>query len=327
MLKIEDIAKRAGVSISTVSNVLNGKHNVGEETRRKVLQLCEEMDYRPNPAVKKNKIRKKPIILFCFREFDKPYLLKILQGFNSYVIEKGYELLICTGKNAEHFMNINFTSGCVVLDDRCMDSILVKNAEKQYPIVVLDRLLEIPYIKSVIVNNYMAEKNLIKQLIDIQYKSFAFLGGPETEDSKERYKAFLDVLEANNIVFHKENYYEGDYTEKSGYQFARLLMLHEDLPEILVCANDEMALGAMKAFKENGIKIPEDISICGFDDIDMAEKMGLTTVSIPNFERGYLAAQYLIKNIEGAPNYETFLISTKVKWRSSTRSPIEKTLF
>ena len=136
-----------------------------------------------------------------------------------------------------------------------------------------------------------------------------------------RFRAFKDVLEENGLKFKKENYFDGDYTEKSGYQMARLIMLSEKRPDVLVCANDEMAIGAMRAFHENGVRVPEDIAVCGFDNTRLAVEKGVTTVDIPNYERGYLAAQALVEMIEGGNNYEPFLISTNVKWRSSTKRP------
>lgn len=321
MIGIKDIAKAAGVSPSTVSNVLNDRRNVGEKTREKVLKLCREMNYQPNIIGKSLKTGQNQTIMFQFSDFDRQFYLKIIQGISDYVSAKGYDLIICTNRSCEKFMNKTFTSGCIMLDIRCTDSMLLRKAADRYPIIVLDRLLEMPYIKSVVVNSYTPERELMEELIKIGYRRFAFLGGLDTEDNRERYQAFSDVLCENDIVFRRENYYVGDYREKSGYQAAKLLMLTENLPDVLVCANDNMAIGAMKAFRENGVRVPDDIAVCGFDDTEMAKVMGLTTVSIPNYERGYLAAQYLIENIDGACNYDTFKISAKVKWRGSTKRP------
>ncbi len=319
MIGIKDIAKAAGVSPSTVSNVINGKSNVGKETRDKVLKLCKEMNYQTNIIGKSLKTGSNHTIVFNFSDFDRQFYLKIIQGISDYVYAKDYDLIICTNKSCEKFMDRTFTNGCIMLDRRCDDHILIKKAAEAYPIIVLDRLLESPYIKSLIVNNYAPERELVEGLVKEGFKRYAFLGGLDTEDNRERFQAFKDVLEENHIVFRRENYFVGNYKEKSGYQAARLIMLSENLPEVLVCANDNMAIGVMKAFKENGIRVPEDISICGFDDTEMAKVMGLTTVAIPNYERGYLAAQYLIENIEGSVNYDTFRIAAKVKWRGSTK--------
>ena len=323
MIGIKDIAKAAGVSTSTVSNVLNGKFNVGKETREKVLRICEEMNYQRSLVGKSLRTGLNQTILFNFSDFDREFYLKIIQGINDYVYAKDYDLIICTNKSCEKFMNKTFTCGCIMLDGRCSDGMLIKKASERYPIIVLDRLLEMPYIKSVVVNNYTSERELMEGLVKLGYRRYAFLSGMESEDNKERYQAFRDVLHENNITFRRENYFAGDYREKSGYQTAKLIMLTENMPEVLVCANDNMAIGAIKAFRENGVKVPEDIAVCGFDDIEMAKVFGLTTVSIPNYERGYLAAQYLVENIDGANNYDIFKISAKVKWRTSTREKKE----
>ncbi|MFA9465284.1 MAG: LacI family DNA-binding transcriptional regulator [Velocimicrobium sp.] len=319
MIGIKDIAKKAGVSPSTVSNALNGRRNVGDATRDRVLELCKEMDYQPNIMGKTLKTGLNQTIMFNFSDFDRQFYLKIIQGISDYVYAKDYDLIICTNKSCEKFMNQTFTSGCIMLDGRCNDNMLIKKAAQGYPIIVLDRLLEMPHIKSLIVNNYVPERELMEGLVEKKYRRFAFIGGLESEDNRERYQAFRDVLEEHAIPFRRENYYVGDYREKSGYQAAKLIMLTENLPDILVCANDNMAIGAIKAFRNNGVRVPEDISVCGFDDTEMAKVIGLTTVAIPNYERGYLAAQYLIENIDGAQNYDTFKISAKVKWRTSTR--------
>jgi len=321
MAGIKDVAKAAGVSASTVSNVLNGRSNVGKKTKEKVLQVCEQLHYEPNIIGKSLKNGSNRTIMFSFSDFDRMFYLSIIRGISDYVKLKDYDLIICTNKSTEKFMNHAYTNGCILLDRRCPDSVLLKKAEKQYPIVAMDRIMEVVNIKSVVVNNYSAERTLVEGLVAAKYRKFAFLSGFESEDNKERYRAFRDVLAENNIKFNKDYFYDGDYTEKSGYQMARLIMLSEKRPDVLVCANDEMAIGAMRAFKENVVKVPEDIAVCGFDDTEMAKVMGVTTVATPDYERGYLAAQSLIEIIEGNDNFEPFLISATVKWRTSTRRP------
>ena len=321
MAGIKDVAKAAGVSASTVSNVLNGRSNVGDKTKERVLRICDELHYETNMIGRSLKTGSNRTIMFSFSDFDRMFYLSIIRGISDYVKSKDYDLIICTNKSTDKFMNKSFTNGCILLDRRCPDSMLIKKAGKNYPIVVMDRIMAVPHIKSVVINNYAAERTLMEGLVKCNYKRFAFLGGFESQDNSERYRAFRDVLEENRIRFKKESYYDGDYTEKSGYQMARLIMLSEKRPEVIVCANDEMAIGSMRAFVENGYRIPEDIAVCGFDNTRLAEEKGVTTVDIPNYERGYLAAQYLIEMIEGGTDYDPFLISTNVKWRQSTRRP------
>lgn len=323
MVGIKDVAKAAGVSVSTVSNVLNGKKNVGAETKARVLSICKEMNYYPNTVGRTLKSGDNRTILFNFSDFDRSFYLKIINGISDYANASDYDLIICTKKSCEKYMRNNLTSGCIILDEKMKSDVLERAARENYPIIVLDRVLDNPYIKSIVVNNYDTMRQLIQGIVDRGYRKFGFIGGQEhTADNKERYKAFLDVLEENHINFPREKYFAGDYREKSGYKAAKILMLSENLPEVLICANDNMAIGAIKAFKENGIKVPEDIAVAGFDDCDLAEAMGLTTVSIPNYERGYLAAQSLIENIQGNRNIDTFKITAKVKWRKTVKDKL-----
>ena len=135
----------------------------------------------------------------------------------------------------------------------------------------------------------------------------------------------MDVLESNHINFSGKNYYSGDYRQKSGYMAAKIMILSDELPDCIICANDNMAIGAMKALKEGGYKVPDDVAVTGFDNSVLAEPMGLTTVDIPDYERGYMAAQYLIENIRGNMDTEPLKISAKVLWRKTVNRGILKT--
>jgi LacI family transcriptional regulator len=292
--------------------------NVGEETKKKILKICGELNYQPNPAGKGLKSNKPNTILFNFSDFDRSFYLKIINGISDYVNDNDFDLIICTDKSCEKYMNNSLTSGSIILDKKMQDETMIRLANENYPIVVLDRIMNNQYIKSVVVNNYEPMYEMMQSVIDRGYRSFGFVGGPEeTAENKERYKAFRDALEANHMQFQQKSYFAGNYREKSGYTAAKILMLSRELPDCLVCANDNMAIGAMKAFRDNGIRVPEDIAVTGFDNCDLAEAMGLTTVSIPNYERGYIAARYLIENIRGQRNVETFKISAKIIFRSS----------
>lgn len=316
-MTIKEIAALANVSSATVSNVLNNRNNVGEETRQKILRLCEEYGYT-NHKTKHLQNDETKTILFNFSDYERNFYLKIIHGISDYVYSRDYDLMICTNKSCKKFMDPSLTCGAIMLDKKCKNSVLIDKANEGYPIVSLDRIIDVPNIKSVVVNNYNAMSELIQGLIDKGYKDFGYVAGIDTLDNQERYKAVRDVLQKNGIIFRRENYFIGDYSEKSGYQSARLMLLSENVPEVLVCANDNMAIGAIQALKQEGLKIPEDIAVTGFDGTEMAEFMGLTTVDIPDYERGYLAAQFLLQNIAGNQNFDVFKIAAKVHWRTTT---------
>jgi LacI family transcriptional regulator len=319
MSGIKDVAEKSGVSISTVSNVLNGKKNVGERTRERVLSICQELNYYPNSAGRALKSGKSNVILFNFGDFDRSFYLKIIQGISDCVNDYEYDLAIITEKSCEKFMRNNMSAGSIILDEKIPDTLLESVANIKYPIVVMDRKIDNPHIKSVIIDNYTPMKKMVQGLVDKGYKKFAFIAGPEhTLDNIERYKAFKDVLEINNIVFSQNDYYAGNYREKSGYLAAKIFIISQDVPEVFVCANDNMAIGAIKALEENGYRVPEDVAITGFDNIQLAEAMDITTVDIPKYERGFIAAKYLIEYIKGKTNVDDISIEAKVVWRNST---------
>jgi LacI family transcriptional regulator len=325
MVGIKEIAELAGVSISTVSNVLNGRKNVGKETRERVLRICSEQGYVSNTAAKKAKAAagqaaKSNTIMFIFSDFDRDFYLKIIEGISDCLNENGYDLIICTNKSSANIMRSGFTRGAISLDGSMSDEFLVSIATPDFPIVLMDRIIENKdaNTKSVIVNNYPAMCELVQALADKGFKRFGYIGGlSHTLDNKERYAGFIDTLGKNDIGFDLKNYFHGNYRENSGYQAAKLMILGKILPEALICANDNMAIGAIKAFEEHGIKVPEDISVTGFDDSDAAAMSGLTTISIPRYESGYLAAKELVEMIKETATKEPLKMSAAIKWRKT----------
>ncbi len=312
---ISEIAQKTGVSLSTVSNVLNNRKNVGADTRERVLKAARELGYvhrQPQADT-----RRKTIIV-NFSDYDTLFYLDILHGISDYVQKKSYRILVCTGDDLVHYSDPDEVGGVIIIDSHTDDKDILAVADKGVPVVTLDRELPHGLVKSMLVSNYEGERQLVEMLTEKGYSSFAFLKGLDTEDCKERYRAFRDVLKEKGIPFSRNDLYEGDWREKSGAQAARLIMLQQRMPRVLVCANDMMAIGAIRKFQENGIRVPDDIAVCGFDDIIIARYLGLTTVSVPDYERGFLASQMLIDIIDGNGDFETSSVGVRVKWRKTT---------
>ena len=318
---IKEIAQQAGVSPATVSNVLNGRKNVSEETRQRVLTLCHEMGYDIDRK-RKSTAPKNRTILFSFSDFDRQFYLKIIQGISDCAYANHYDVIICTSQSCERFMSKKISSGCIMLDMHCSNELLMNAAAPDYPVLTMDRDLNHPYIKSMVVNNYAPMCELMEELVSRGYRSFAFLAGLDTTDTQERFLAFRQVLDKHHIPFDRRNYLLGDFRERSGYRAAKLLMMSEKLPQVLVCANDNMAVGAMRAFRERKIRVPQDIAVTGFDGTPLASELGLTTVDIPNYERGYLAARQLLAILGGSGDYSTFKIAASVQMRDSVAARV-----
>lgn len=321
MVSIKDVAKKANVSIATVSNALNGRKNISERTRKRIMEIIAEMDYYPNSMARNLKVKKTNTIAVCFSEFDRSYYLKIVRGINDCLIKNGYDLIICTCNSIERFLKNGFVDGALVLDRMVANELILSVSSDTLPIVVLDRELEGNGIFSVVVDNYTVMKELVTGLIDKGYKRFSYISGFEnTKDNLERFQSMIDTLSDHDICFSPKNYFKGDFTEKSGYQAARIMIVSGDFPEVVICANDEMAIGAMKAFKEGGIKIPQQIGVTGFDNIDLANFIELTTVAIPQYEWGIYAASILLSVLqENEREIKPNRIIANVKWRGSTK--------
>ena len=319
MVGIKDIASKCGVSPTTVSNVLNNKNNVGRETRDLILKTAKELGYVHKRSEVASGGRKKNTIAINFSDFDAQFYFDVLHGISDYAVKKDFNLLICTKENFAKYADSDSICGCIIMDWSTEDSTILGIADKGIPMVTLDRQMPHKLIKNMVTGNYESERSLVEKIVSMGFSSFAFLGGIDSDDNKERYRAFRDVLKENNISFDRNLLYEGDWTEKSGAAAARLIMLQPGMPEVLVCANDLMAIGAIRKFQENGIRVPDDISVCGFDDVIMSRYVGLTTVSVPNYERGFLAMQALADIIDGTGDFENFKIGARVKWRKSIK--------
>lgn len=321
MVSIKDVAKRANVSVSTVSNALNGKANVSDETRKRIMEIISEMNYYPNSMARNLKVKKTNTIAFCFSEFDRSFYLKIVRGINDCLVNYGYDLIICTYHSIERFLRTGFVDGALVLDRRVTDDLIKSISNEKLPIVVLDRELEGDNIYSVIVDNYSVMQEMVRGLIGKGYKRFSYITGVEkTKDNIERYQGMVDMLAEHEIKFLPKNYFHGDFTEKSGYQAARIMVVSQDLPEVVICANDDMAIGAIKAFREAGIKVPQEVAVTGFDDIDLASLMEpkLTTIAIPQYEWGMYAATVLFRVLdEYEVDFKPNKITANIKWRDT----------
>ncbi|MCD1259245.1 LacI family DNA-binding transcriptional regulator [Paenibacillus athensensis] len=319
---LKEIAELAGVSVSTVSNVLNERSNVGPDTKDKILKICAEVGYLPNTLRKKAKMSHSKTVMFIFSDFDRHFYLKIINGISDCLTENGYDFMICTNKSSIHFIENRLACGIISLDSSMTDEDLLAIAKPDLPVVLMDRIIDHPrgFTKSVIVDNYPIMCEMVQQLVNKGFRRFGFMGGVEhTLDTQERFAGLEDTLALHDIVFDRKYYFHGNYREESGYQAAKIMILGNDLPEVLVCANDNMAIGAIRAFAEHRLRVPEDISVVGFDDSAAAAAAGLTTISVPRYESGYLAAKKLIEMTEGSASKEAFKLSAAICWRQSVR--------
>ena len=334
---IEDVAKRAGVSKGTVSAVINAKSSVKSSTRDHILNVMKELNFKPKGVARnlKNTSQDKSIGIII-KELTYPFYATITAGVKEYASSKGYSVIITSSDNDHesekkfsNLFSIKDIKGIIIapiVEGTAEIEHLFKLKMINYPFVLLEDVRGIQ-ANVVAIDNIKAIKRAVKYLINNGHKKIVhFAGPPNSAHTHERIDGFRYAFSESTLVFNKEmivpigSQNDESYTRTIEY-FKN--MPKEDYPTAIVCFNDQQALAVMLALKELNIRIPEDISIVGNDDIFYAKiyPVPLTTIRAPLHEIGMKAAEILIRNIESSvllPN-ERVIFETEFIIRDSTK--------
>jgi len=320
MTTIRDVARRAGVSVTTASYALNQVGNIGQETRQRVLLAAEELNYHPNAFARHlKKVKTRTIGVFISR-FGGSFYEEILEGIHSVILETDYELLVCPETRSERRMLLyRQVDGAVVFDSKIADEPILKLASQRFPILVLDRNLRNDFLLPVLLDNAQGVRQAFHHLYQQGLRRMAFVAGsPDSFDNGERLAAFL--AEAAQFGL-RVPVYQGYFFEASGYDAAQAMFAAGEYPEAVFCANDQMAIGFLRAMRERGLKAPQDIAVVGFDDIPIAQHMqpSLSTVGASRFEWGAVATRKLIDFLERDVPFAEERIATHFIVRQSSQ--------
>jgi LacI family transcriptional regulator len=334
MSTIKDIAKVAGVSVTTVSRALNGYSDVSEKTRKKIKRIAEELKYSPNTVARSlvtNKTKTIGLLVSGIsREGAKDNIvLKVLTGVNEYCGEVGYDIILLNTSSRKQ-MEKTYTQLCrerrvdgvIIQGIKREDPYLLEVVESDIPCVLVDIPIESSTVGYVTTDNVSGSIKAVQHLIDLGHKEIGMINGHDQAFvSQERLKGYEKALQDNNLALNKEHVVNGYFEEESA-RIAALKLLKEQ-PQLtsLFCASDLMAFGAIKAAKELGLKVPEDFSVIGFDDIILASyaSPSLSTVSQDMFKVGSESARLLIDILEGKQEGRNIVISNELILRESTR--------
>lgn len=320
MTTIKDVAKHAKVSVTAVSYAINGTGTISEDTRKRILEAAKELNYHPNAFARNLKKRKTFTVGVFITSFGGSFYEEILEGIHDAVIQTDYELIVCPESwTKRKVLTHRQVDGAIVFDYKIDSETIVKLASKKFPIVVLDRNLVSDYLFPLLLDNDQGAKDAFYHLYNQGARRIFFVSGAaDSFDNAERKKAFLREAEKNNLPI---TCFDGNFTEQSGYGVAQTIIQRNELPDAVFCANDQMAIGFMKAMKEHGLKAPDDIGVVGFDDIKIAQYLqpSLSTVSSSRFSWGAAAANQLIDFLEnGNPFPQPFRIGTRLMERESS---------
>jgi len=328
---IEDVAKTAGVSVSTVSRVLNGKVDVAVETQDRIRSVIDDLGYTTNLAARSMRSFKKNMIGLIMPDIAYPFAIEVMKGVNRAISESEFDLLVYTtgdvrkSGRASHeqkyvsLLNNSITDGVIIVAP--VTGEFVTDA----PIVSIDPLMSNPNYPSVHATNYQGAMDAMSYLLGLGHRRIGFISGrAELESSARRLKGYRDALEKADIPIDEELIASGDYTTETGIQSTRRLLSLNNPPTAIFASNDQMAMGVYQVAQERGLRIPEDLSVVGFDNIMESKYMGLTTVDQFISEMGYVATQMLIKLINRTPlDSQTYRMQTQLVVRTSCRPLME----
>ncbi|MDF2674945.1 MAG: LacI family transcriptional regulator [Clostridiales bacterium] len=308
-ISIKDIAAECNVSATTVSRALNGSKEISEETRNYILKVCEEKNYTPNLLARSLILKKTNMIGLIIPDITNQYYSYVSKGVGTYLESLGYGVILCNldRKKANEKMYINF------LIQRMVDGIIMIPIEpdrKDYepitarniPLLLLDNYvydLDVSFVSN---DNYAGARKIIMHMINQGYRRIgAIIGGKDSSASNDRLKGYIDVLKANGIEFDEKLIIHSKATFEDGYNKAKQLI--DANVDSIFAINDTVAMGVMKYCYSNGIRIPEDVGIAGYDDIEQASMLPvpLTTVHQKKYSLGFKAAEILISEINN-PN-------------------------
>lgn len=328
MTNVKDVARLAEVSTATVSRVLTNTGNVSEKNRKKVLDAVEKLKYYPNSIGRQLRKMETKTILVVVPDITNSFFSNILRGIENTAGEKGYQVLLgdTQNKKADDYFKYLYekqVDGMILLTSKLSIGTL-KDIYDKFPVVLACETITALDIPTVSINNIEAAETVTDYLIQLGHKNIVHATGPlDGILGKNRLLGFENKMRQFNYPIPKENIIEGDFSLESGYKIAEHILSMKDRPTAIFTANDEMAIGVIKVLKEQGIRVPADISVVGFDNIKLAEIVDpeLTTYSQPNYEIGVKAMELLLeiidkKEIEG----KSVILNGKLIERDSTAS-------
>ena len=319
MITIKDVANRAKVSVTSASYALNGVGTISEATRQRVLQAADELNYHANAFARNLKKRKTNIIGVFITRFGGSFYEDILEGIHDAVLKTDYELIVCPeSRSKRHILGQRQVDGAIVFDVKVKNETILKLATKGYPIVVLDRRLEADYVFPLLLDNQSGVKEAFHHLYDQGFrKIFYIAGASDSFDNAERMKAFLEESQKHGLSV---PVFDGNFTEESGYEIANTIIESKNMPEAVFCANDQMALGFLRAMENHQLIAPRDIAVVGFDDVQISKftHPSLTTIGAPRFLWGSLAATWLIDFLDHDTPFPLYRMPVKLIPRESS---------
>jgi LacI family transcriptional regulator len=330
-LSIHEVAKRAKVSIATVSRTINGVPSVTPQLSRRVWKVIEELGYYPNTQARALVSGRSRIFGLIVSEITNPFFPEIVQSFEDVAVQHNYEILTSSTVNDPKRMALSVrrmierrVEGVAVLTFGMEEALLADLKSRNVPLVFIDVGPPLPRISNIRIDYLHGIRQAVQHLAALRHERIAFISGPVVlKSAVARQRAFLESMDEIGLRVDLNSVIEGNHTMEGGISSMRQLLSLPKQPTGVICSNDMTAIGVMRESYDEGIQIPRDLSVVGFDDIRFAQFVipRLTTVKMSQTEIARLAFNALLTDVQRAapsPDGSEYILRTSLVLRDST---------
>ncbi|SFL74338.1 LacI family DNA-binding transcriptional regulator [Halanaerobium salsuginis] len=306
-ITIKDIAKQAGVSVTTVSRVINNKPDVGDKTRAKILRIIEDLNYNPNSVARGLVMQKTNTIGLIIPDISNPFFPQVARAIEDKAQKLDYSVIFFNTDNnpdrekkAVELFKSKQVDGLIVSLSLGNEAILRELKSADYPVVQIDRAVLTDNYPLVSIDNQNSAYQLVQYILNKGHRRVAHISGDlNTTTARARLAGYQQALLDYGIKLDDNLLIKGDYSQYTGYQAMRQLLELDNPPTAVFAANDLSAAGVYKAIYAAGLRIPQDIAVAGHDDIEIASLLQpeLTTMRQPKYNLGEEAVTILLRMI------------------------------
>ncbi len=329
---IRDVAKQAGVGVGTVSRVLNDHPSVSDAARQKVLAAIAELDYTPNPIARRLSLGKTLTIAAIVPFFTRPAFVERLRGVEYALADSQYDLILfnveTTARRDAYFRSVprrERVDGLLLVSLSPRDTDTERFLKAGVPTVLIEA--HHPQLGRVVVDDVAGGRLATQHLIDLGHRKIGYVSDWLESpfyfvSSRDRYTGYRQALAEADIPFRSEYHRQGEHGRQEAREMARQLLALSDPPTAIFAASDIQAIGVLEAARDTGLKVPQNLSVIGYDDIEIAEYLHLTTIRQPLFASGVEGVELLLESIANPPQVpRRVVLPIDLIVRQTTTSP------
>ncbi|MCS7219810.1 MAG: LacI family DNA-binding transcriptional regulator [Anaerolineae bacterium] len=335
MPTIRDVAERAGVSPITVSRVINHSGYVSQETRARVEAAIAELQYVPNSLARSLRFKRTHTLALVLTDITNPFWTTVARGVEDVASQSGFNVILCNTDESDakqsEYLNVLLqkqVDGFLLVPARSAPEPITLIQSQRVPTVVLDRQVPGAQVDVVRGDSEGGAYQLVRLLLSLGHRRIAMLSGPVSiSTAADRVAGYRRALQEAGLEAQAELVCYGEYTQESGYQMAQEALSLTPRPTALFAANNFIAIGALRALRETGVRVPEDMALVSFDDIPPAFAIEpfLTVAAQPAYEMGRRATELLLARLSGQapPEPQEIVFPTEIIVRRSSGPPVK----